>query len=253
MEAVVIEMRRWVPALTLTLGLVCGLWGCGAALSASPAPIAADGGATIEPQEEPPIYMALTFDDGPGRYTEALLDGLCERGVRATFFLIGKQLGDYEEVVLRMAADGHQIGNHSYDHADLSVLSCEAAVEDIARCDAALQALLGKNTYWVRPPYGLLCAPTLGRVPAPLVTWSVDTEDWKTKDENAILDHIYRESFDGCIILLHDQYPATLSAALTAIDHLQQQGVCFVTVEELFALRGVTPETGKLYRKVPAA
>ena len=97
-------------------------------------------------------YAALTFDDGPSpTCTPILLDGLRERGVHATFFLIGSKIDGQEELVRRMQAEGHQIGNHSYDHAMLQKTDTASALRDLARCDAALQQLLGEGTYWVRP------------------------------------------------------------------------------------------------------
>ena len=102
-------------------------------------------------------YAALTFDDGPSpTCTPILLDGLRERGVHATFFLIGSKIDGQEELVRRMQAEGHQIGNHSYDHVMLQKTDTASALRDLARCDAALQQLLGEGTYWVRPPYGFI-------------------------------------------------------------------------------------------------
>lgn len=87
----------------------------------------------------------------------------------------------------------------------------------------------------------------------PVINWSVDTEDWKSKDAGKILDIIYRQIDDGDIVLLHDRYLNSVEAALQAIDHLQQQNYRFVTVEELFRIRGITPENGVTYRKIPKA
>lgn len=194
-------------------------------------------------------YVALTFDDGPSpKYTAQLLDGLKERGVCGTFFLIGSLVEENEALVQRMKAEGHQIGNHSYDHAKLTEMTCATALADIAHGDAVLRQVLGEGEYWVRPPYGFIGEETCCAVSAPLIAWSVDTMDWKTKDVGKILDVIYRDYADGAIILMHDQYAASVEAALQAIDHLQAQGVKFVTLQELFACKGIVPECGKMYR-----
>lgn len=131
-------MKRILPLLVLCLLLT----GCMALPATAPAE---------------PMYLALTFDDGPSpQYTPRLLDGLKQRGVHATFFLIGQQVQDYPELVQRIRAEGHQIGNHTYDHAPLDRLSCGEAMADLSRCDGVLQELAGEGTYWVRPPYGFI-------------------------------------------------------------------------------------------------
>ncbi|MBQ0037769.1 MAG: polysaccharide deacetylase family protein [Clostridiales bacterium] len=195
-------------------------------------------------------YVALTFDDGPSdKYTERLLDGLKDRGVHATFFVIGNLVECNEELVQRMAAEGHQVGNHSYDHAQLNRIQTAQALEDLQRCDDLLCRVLGQGTYWVRPPYGLISDVELSDVSAPLVCWSVDTRDWELKNVDQVLDIILRETGDGDIILMHDQYKTSVEAALRAVDRLTAQGVRFVTVEELFAIKAIEPECGALYRQ----
>ena len=202
-----------------------------------------------EPAAMPEKYVALTFDDGPSpRCTPRLLDGLAELGAKATFFVVGCQAVKDPDIVQRIAAEGHQVGNHSYDHADLHSLTPEEALADLEKNDALLQELLGEGEYWVRPPYGLLAEKESAALSVPLVNWSVDTEDWRTKDSGRILDVIYRCTGDGDIVLLHDRYQNTVDAVLAAVAHLQQQGYVFVTVEELLARKGITPEPGVTYR-----
>ena len=115
--------------------------------------------------------------------------------------------------------------------------------------DALLRQLLGDGDYWVRPPYGLLAEAEAAALTVPLVNWSVDTEDWRTKDSGKILDVIYRCTGDGDIVLLHDRYQNTVDAVLAAVAHLQEQGYVFVTVAELLALKGVAAEPGVTYRR----
>ena len=196
----------------------------------------------------PPVdrYAALTFDDGPSpTCTPILLDGLRERGVHATFFLIGSKIDGQEELVRRMQAEGHQIGNHSYDHAMLQKTDTASALRDLARCDAALQQLLDTHPQVLREP-------ELSAIHTPLLHWSVDTRDWDLRDADKVLDIILREADDGDVILLHDCYAASVEAALRAIDRLQAWGVRFVTVEELFRIKGVDVQDGVLY-KCPGA
>ena len=212
----------------------------------SPRPdIAAGGEAQITEETK---YIALTFDDGPRPDTTGrLLDGLKERGAKVTFFLIGKQIANNTTLVQRMKAEGHQVGSHTWNHTKLQGQSCSVISAEICRTDAALRSLLWDGEYWVRPPYGLLdkCQESLFSVP--LVTWSVDPEDWKLKnadkDVAAVLSHVQ----PGDIVLMHDSVPASVDAALRIVDKLQSQGYQFVTVQELLELKGITPQPGVMY------
>ena len=219
---------------------LCLLTGC----SAQAAPVA-----EYTKEEETTMTVALTFDDGPNpTYTPELLDGLKERGVHATFFLIGSQVEEYPELARRIAEEGHQIGNHTYDHANLQELTEWEAKQDLKKNDGVLQEIIGEGTYWIRPPYGCVGEKEQRCADVPFIKWSVDTEDWKVQDVDRILDIIYRELSDGGIILMHDRFPETVEAALQAVDHLTSQGVKFVTVKELFREKSVEPEDGKVYR-----
>lgn len=230
-------MKRLLPALLLLLLL--------------PACTRADAPAASA-SADPPKYVALTFDDGPSpRCTPQLLDGLRDLGAKATFFVVGCQAVKDPDIVRRIADEGHQVGNHSYDHAALDRLTPAQALADLEKNDALLRELLGEGDYWVRPPYGLLTDDEAARLTVPLVNWSVDTEDWRTKNCDKILDVIYRCTGDGDIVLLHDRYLNTVEATLKAIAHLQQQGYVFVTVSELLSLKNVTPEPGVTYRSAP--
>ena len=231
-------MRRWVCAL---LAGVVLLSGCGAGVISTV-------GETRDTGD--PKYVALTFDDGPSpRCTPRLLDGLRELGAKATFFVVGCQAVKDPDIVQRIATEGHQVGNHSYDHADLHSLTSAQAMADLEKNDALLRELLGEGEYWVRPPYGLMTEAEAAALSVPLVNWSVDTEDWRTKDSGKILDVIYRCTGDGDIVLLHDRYQNTVDAVLTAIEHLQQQGYVFVTVAELLEIKGIAPQAGETYHR----
>lgn len=234
--------RQWILLVSLLLVAVCA--GTRQPKTESAA-AAIDNTALVEDGSK---YVALTFDDGPSpRCTPQLLDGLKARNVHATFFVVGCQVVKDPDIVERMAAEGHQVGNHSYDHKELDKLSVREAAEDMAKNDALLHRLLGAGDYWVRPPYGLLSEEERQALTVPVIGWSVDTEDWKSKNAEKILDILYRQISDGDIILLHDRYLNSVSAALQAIDHLQQQGYHFVTVSELLSLRGIEAVPGETY------
>lgn len=197
-------------------------------------------------------YVALTFDDGPrDTTTTALLDGLAQRGVLATFFVIGENVEGNELLLQRMEGEGHQIGLHTYHHKSLAQLNSSDFYTEVDQLRETLTALLGRKDFMLRPPYGMMSAATQARAAAPIILWSVDPEDWSDRDTarqvSAILDKVQ----DGDIILLHDIYPASVDAALQVVDALMAQGFHFVTVEQLFAIRGRTPENGKVYRRLP--
>ena len=197
---------------------------------------------------QPEKYVALTFDDGPWpETTEQLLDGLAARDAKATFFLIGEQIAGHENTVRRMAEEGHQIGNHTFTHMDLSRGDRDERLREIADTDAALRAILGDGVYWLRPPWGFLAPETAKAVPVPMVYWSFDTEDWRKLDVDTVAEDIIEHACDGDVILLHDPYATSVEAALRAIDVLAAQGYRFVTLEELFRQKGVEPTPGALY------
>ena len=200
---------------------------------------------------DPPL-VALTFDDGPRSSTTGpLLDGLELREVPATFFLVGNRIPGNEDLVRRMAAEGHQIGIHTYDHVELKGLSRRDFDLQVGKTRALITRLAGDGSYWLRPPYGFLDRNAGSWCGGPVILWSVDPEDWKDDDVDRIVAAMVEHVSDGDIILLHDLFPSSGQAALSIVDTLLERGFCFVTVEQLMEARGVTPEAGARYRKIP--
>jgi len=196
--------------------------------------------------------VALTFDDGPMRGTTMrLLDGLEQRGVKATFFIIGLNVAGNEDILLRMEEEGHQIGIHSQNHKILTDLSGAALYWEVDELRETLTALLGRTDFMVRPPYGITNQAVCRAADGPIILWSIDPEDWSDEDSARQTAHIVNCVKDGDIILLHDIYPSSVETALQVVDILLAQGYCFITVEELFALRGIEPENGAIYRQLP--
>jgi len=178
--------------------------------------------------------IALTFDDGPHAvYTEYLLDGLKERGIHATFFLIGENLEGKEEIVKRMAQEGHIIGNHTFSHVQLNLLSIDAACVEIWKTNTALFDITGKIPVYIRPPYGLWDEESACAAEMQAVMWNIDPEDWKYQNKDRIVESVVKNAKDGGIILLHDIYKTSVDAALEIADKLSEQGYEFVTVDEL--------------------
>ena len=196
--------------------------------------------------------VALTFDDGPRSSTTGpLLEGLALREVPATFFLVGSRVAGNEELVRRMAQEGHQIGVHTFDHVELKGLTRREFDLQVGKTRAALANLLGDGEFWLRPPYGIFDRPAAQWADSPLVLWSVDPEDWRDSDIDRVVASVTEHVQDGDIILLHDLYPSSASAALRIVDRLQERGFSFVTVEQLMELRGRPAEKGKVVRCVP--
>lgn len=207
-----------------------------------------EGAVPASAPQSPGGYVALTFDDGPWPgTTDALLDGLARRGGKATFFLIGNQVEAHRETVLRMAEEGHQIGIHAWDHIQLEGLTQAETQHQLDQCRQVLTHLLGPVDFMVRPPYGFVDDNLKAWADAPIICWDVDTLDWQDKDPHRILQTILDETRDGSVILMHDIFPTSVEAALRAVDALLEEGFRFVTLEELFFLRGITPEKGQVY------
>ena len=194
-------------------------------------------------------YVALSFDDGPSPLTTPkLLDGLKERGAHATFFVLGTEAEGREELLRRMAEEGHQIGQHTYSHRRLDTLSDTEVKEELARTNRILEAALGEGDYWIRPPYGMMKPEQYALADSALITWSVDPEDWKRRNADTVTQAVLKTVKSGDIVLLHDIYESTVEAALRIADALQEEGYTLVTVRELMERYGVTPKAGELYR-----
>ena len=182
--------------------------------------------------------VALTFDDGPNpTTTNQALDTLSKYGIKATFFVLGKNVSGNEEILKRMKADGHVIGNHSWSHPVLSKLSLDEAKKQITDTEDALTKVLGSSSKLMRPPYGAITDDIRNSLDLSFIMWDVDSLDWKSKNETAILTEIQREVKNGSIILMHDIHVETVNALPKVIDYLKEQGYEFVTVPEMLHSR----------------
>ncbi len=204
--------------------------------------------------------VALTFDDGPGPYTARLLDAMKERGVRATFFVLGSRVDKYKSLIKRMEAEGHVVANHSQNHNNLITLANRKGVagvkQEMDACAQKLNAILGHYPTMIRCPGGNW-KDRNGRVQAyareagvSIIQWDVDTRDWESRNVKSILNKTFSGSYrvqDGSIVLMHDIYSTTVDAAIQMMDRLAKEGYTMVTVPELLTARKGGATAGEVY------
>lgn len=198
-------------------------------------------------------YVALTFDDGPsGKYTRALLDGLYDRGAKATFLLCGYRIQDYPEIAQRIFEEGHEIGFHGYSHDSMKTMSRRGIAQELMDTQALLPE--GCHPVFFRPPGGLSSDAVQQVAQArglAILHWSVDPHDWEIHNKQSIEAYVLEQVCDGDIILLHDMSTASVEAALAIVDALLEEDFEFVTVSELARIRGSHPKPGCVYKKFP--
>ena len=190
--------------------------------------------------EYPPPHrpmIALTFDDGPSRYTDYILDILERYGARATFCVLGMNVAAWPDTILRTVELGSEVVGHSWNHPDMTLLGEDAIRRQIIDTSAAIKAITGEPPpAMFRPPYGSVNA-RVRRVAEGLgystLNWTVDPEDWRNRDAQLIYQHIMDRTIDGSIILLHDIRRYTVEAMEIVIPALIEQGFLLVTASEL--------------------
>ncbi len=192
-----------------------------------------NAGLTDSSAKESP-RIALTFDDGPNaRYTPLLLDGLRERKILASFFLVGENIDGNENILQQMQKDGHLIGNHTWNHVQLNKVSARKARLEIEKTNNRIYETTGIYPSYVRPPFGAWGKDMELSVSMLPVFWDVDTLDWKNQNTDCILSIARKEVHDGSVILMHDAYPSSVEAALLIADFFTEKGYEFVTVDKL--------------------
>lgn len=178
--------------------------------------------------------VAITFDDGPRRSTTIrLLDGLKELDVKATFFVMGKNVVGNEDIIKRMYDEGHLIGNHTYSHIELCSVCHDKAVEEIQKTNNLIYNITGYTPKYIRPPFGSYSAKLQLDINMTPILWSVDPNDWNTTDVNAVVRSVMKNVKSGDIILMHDFYDTSVTAALEIIAELKAKGYVFVTADQI--------------------
>lgn len=191
----------------------------------------------------PGKVIAYTFDDGPHpQNTPRLLDMLKERGIKATFFLIGKSAATWPDVVKRIVEEGHEVANHTWDHTQLTHLKESAVLQELQSTHDAIVKACGVAPILYRPPYGAITMSQKKMIHEhfgtyPTILWDVDPEDWKApRSAEKVHDQVIAQTRAGSIILCHDIHPTTVDAMPKTLDELKAKGFQFVTVTQLINL-----------------
>lgn len=200
--------------------------------------------ASIDPNKK---MVALTFDDGPGPYTKAIVDCLKENNARATFFVLGERIDTYDDELAYTFKHGNEIANHSYSHPTLTSLSSSKIKSEISKTDKKVKSITGASTEILRTPGGATNSTVKSVCGKPIIFWSIDTLDWKHRNASQTISHVMNNVKDGDIILMHDIHSPTRDAALQLIPKLKKAGYQLVTVSELAEYKGYTMENGTVY------
>lgn len=194
--------------------------------------------------------VALTFDDGPGPYTERLLKCLKENDAVATFFLVGSSVERYQSTVKKAYQMGCEIGNHSWNHPQLTQLDGAALAAQIGNTNQVIKSACGHEPTLLRPPYGAYNSTVGAAAGMPLILWDVDTLDWKTRNVQSTVTSVMTDAKDGSIVLMHDIHLPTVEAVERIIPMLKQKGYQLVTVSELAKYKKEKLADGAAYRAI---
>lgn len=187
--------------------------------------------------------IALTFDDGPSKYTKQIVELLNKYEANATFFILGNKVKNYEETLKFLLESGNEIGNHSYNHKKLSTLSKEELQNQIEQTNKVVKETLDYDIKFLRPTYGAIGKNLRKNINMEIVLWNVDTTDWKLKNSKAIANKTLHDIKDEKVILMHDIYKSTVDALKIILPELKKQGYQIVTVSELKEIQKIRNET----------
>lgn len=191
--------------------------------------------------------ICLTFDDGPSDNTSKILKSLKDNGGLATFFVVGSRLKSYSSVLKEASDMGCEIANHSYSHPSFYALSSEAITKEIKRTNRRIEKYTGKKAEVCRTPGGAIGGNINDAVGMPIILWSVDTLDWKTRNADSTYKSVMKNARDGSVVLMHDLYSQTAEAAVRMIPALKKAGYQLVTVKEMSLLKKKPLKDGEVY------
>lgn len=206
---------------------------------------APEDGTTIDLTKK---LVAITFDDGPGSYTNELLDILEDNKARSTFFMLGKNISYYADVVKRAAKLKMEIGYHSYAHTSFKRQELATVQEEFNLSNETLKNITGDTFHLVRPPYGAINSDIKNALDAPFILWNIDTEDWRHRDSDYLVNYTLEHLNDGNIILFHDIHKTSVEAISKLLPILYVRGYQVVTVSDLAKATNTTLEAHTAYQ-----
>ncbi len=220
--------------------------------TASPVPESVEAAAQPTPTPAPVIRdkaVALTFDDGPSRANDGrIVETLQKYGAHATFFVLGDRARVDGDILQMYLAAGCEIGSHSWNHPQLSKMKWDEIERQLSKTNKTVSKLTGGyQIQLLRPPYGSISNTMRKKLDMPMILWSLDTLDWKTRNTKKIFREVRKEVKDGDIILMHDIYSTTADAVEKVVPWLQNKGYDILTVSELMERKGKNIEGGSAY------
>jgi peptidoglycan-N-acetylglucosamine deacetylase len=200
------------------------------------------------------MVLAMTFDDGPHpSNTPRLLDMLKQRNIKATFFVVGKNAKEYPQIIRRIVAEGHEIGNHTWTHASLTSRSDAQIRNELKMSEDALVAAAGYRPHVIRPPYGAINSRIKELMYSEFgystIMWSVDPQDWRRPGVSVVTSRLVNGAHKGAILLAHDIHPPTIQAMPSTLDQLLAKGYQFVTVSQLMNIEKEDAPLGVVIRQ----
>lgn len=192
-------------------------------------------------------YVAFTFDDGPGKYTDKLLDALDKYHSKATFFVLGTTTKNYKKQLKREFELNMEIGSHTYNHKNLNTISKSDIKEEISKTTDLIKDVTGANPTLLRPPFGNYNKTVSKYAGLPMIYWTDDTLDWKYRDKKYVSKTILSSAKDGDIILLHDIHSTSVDGFIKVLPKLKKNGFELVTVSELYKIKGKKLKDGKMH------
>lgn len=207
----------------------------------------------IKIEEEKPTdekLIALSYDDGPAKSsTLKILEILKDNEATATFFILGNRVKKHADIITKIRDDGHEIGNHGYDHTSLTKLSNTSIEKQIKDTSDAIFDVIGEYPLLFRPPYGNYNKNMKNIIDYPLILWSIDSNDWSSISDQKVIDNIMSELDDGKIILMHDIHKRTVDVSQTVLPQIRAKGYRIVSISELFEEKDIELENGHVYTK----
>lgn len=203
--------------------------------------------ASIKVTVGPTKYIAFTFDDGPGPYTNKLVSKLKKYNAKATFFMMGNKVRSNASIVRNQYNSGMEIGSHSYSHPNFKQCSKPKIKSEISKTNSVIKSVIGVKPTLLRPPYGNYNKTVSKYAGVPMVYWTIDTLDWKYRRVNYVKNSILNQATPWAIVLLHDIHPTSVNGFIKALPKLKKRNYELVTVSELYQIYGKKMKDGKMY------